>query len=142
MCRPTWEAESGSIVKKENRHTILYAVLRLALFAAVFTVSFLGFEKLFHSDAKIHPVWRYAASEGHAPIDILFVGNSHTYSSVDGKLLSEATGLNIRALTCASANGVNVAADLEAFLNYEVPKVVVLDLCPFGADQINYEEMR
>ena len=115
-------------MKKENRHTILYAVLRLALFAAVFAVTFLGLEKRFYSDAKIHPVWRYAANEGHAPIDILFVGNSHTYSSIDGKMLSEATGLNIRELTCASMNGVNVAADLEAFLNYEVPEVVVVEL--------------
>lgn len=129
-------------MKKENRHTIIYAVLRLALFAAVFAVTFLGLEKRFYSDAKIHPVWRYAANEGHAPIDILFVGNSHTYSSIDGKMLSEATGLNIRELTCASMNGVNVAADLEAFLNYEVPEVVVVELCPFGADQLNYEEMR
>lgn len=129
-------------MKKENKHTILYSIVRLVLFAAVFVVSFLGLEKRFRSDAKIHPVWKYAASEDHAPIDILFVGNSHTYSSVDGKMLSEATGLNIRELTCASANGVNVAADLEAFLNYEVPGVVVLEMCPFGADQINYDEMR
>ena len=129
-------------MKKENKLTILYSIVRLVLFAAVFAVSFLGLEKRFRSDAKIHPVWKYAASEDHAPIDILFVGNSHTYSSVDGKMLSEATGLNIRELTCASANGVNVAADLEAFLNYEVPGVVVLEMCPFGADQINYDEMR
>ena len=129
-------------MKKENKHTILYSIVRLVLFAAVFVVSFLGLEKRFHSDAKIHPVWKYVASEDHAPIDILFVGNSHTYSSIDGKMLSEATGLNIRELTCASANGVNVAADLEAFLNYEVPGVVVLEMCPFGADQINYDEMR
>ena len=132
----------GISVKKENRHTILYSVLRLVLFAAVFAVTFLGLEKRFYSDAKTHPVWRYAATEGHAPIDILFVGNSHTYSSVDGKMLSEATGLNIRELTCASANGVNVAADLEAFLNYEVPGTVVIELCPFGADKLNFEEMR
>ena len=132
----------GVSVKKENRHTILYSVLRLVVFAAVFAASFLGLEKRFHSDAKIHPVWKYVASEDHAPIDILFVGNSHTYSSIDGKMLSEATGLNIRELTCASANGVNIAADLEAFLNYEVPEVVVVELCPFGADKLNFEEMR
>ena len=129
-------------MKKENNHTLLYGVLRLVIFAAVFVVSFLELEKRFYSDAKIHPMWRYAAMEGHEPIDILFIGNSHTYSSVDGKLLSEATGLNIRALTCASANGVNMAADLEAFLHYEVPKVVVVELCPFSADRINFEEMR
>ena len=119
-------------MKRENGRKILYGFLRLALFAAVFAVSFLGLEKRFYSDAKTHPVWKYAASEGHAPIDILFAGNSHTYASVDGRLLSEATGLNIRELTCASVNGVNVAADLEAFLHYEVPKVVVVELCPFG----------
>lgn len=126
-------------MNKENRRKIIYGFLRLTLFAAVFVVSFLGFEKLFYSDVKTNPVWKYAVREGHAPIDILFVGNSHTYASVDGKLLSDATGLNIRELTCASVNGVNVAADLEAFLHYEVPTVVVVELCPFAT---NATEMR
>lgn len=116
------------------------ALIRLCLFAIVFSAIFLGLETLFFSERNIHPTWAYAAQEDHEPIDILFVGNSHTYTTIDGELISRATGLNVRSLTCASINGEIVSADLEAFLHYEVPKVVILEMSPFSVD--NFETMR
>lgn len=116
------------------------ALIRLVVFICVFFAAFMAVDRLFFSGSNIHPTWEYAAQPGHDPIDILFVGNSHTYTSIDAELLTQATGLNVRELTCASVNGEIVAADLAAFLEYEVPKVVVLEMCPFGAT--NFEEMR
>lgn len=123
-----------------QKHAKLLALGRLCLFVIIFCSLFLTLESIFFSDDQIHPTWAYVADPDHKPIDILFVGNSHTYTSIDAELISKATGLNIRGLTCSSINGAIVEASINAFLNYEVPKVVVLEMCPFAID--TYEAMR
>ena len=123
-----------------QKHAKLLALGRLCLFAIIFCSLFLALESFFFSDDQVHPTWAYVSDPDHKPIDILFVGNSHTYTTIDAELLSKATGLNIRALTCASINGEIAEANIEAFLNYEIPKVLVLEMCPFTAK--NFDAMR
>ena len=116
------------------------ALLRLVIFSCIFILIFCVMEEKLHENTFEHPTWTYATSPDNEPIDILFVGNSHTYTSIDSEVISLATDLNVRSLTCSSINGEVVAADLEAFLKYSVPQVVVLEMCPFTVD--NFEEMR
>lgn len=123
-------------IKKENWLTLLRMIIFTGIFVAIFSL----LETKLHENTFRHPTWTYATSPDSEPIDVLFVGNSHTYTSIDSEVISLATDLNVRSLTCSSINGEVVAADLEAFLEYSVPKVVVIEMCPFTVD--NFEEMR
>ena len=127
-------------MKIDKKSPLLRALVRLVIFACVFFAMLVGLDRLFFSSYYVHPTWEYAANCEHELIDVLFIGNSHTHTSIDAGLLSQATGLNIRSLSCDSTNGENVAAGLEAFLNYEIPKVVVVEMCPFTAK--NFALMR
>lgn len=127
-------------MNKTPSNSRLLALVRLCVFVIVFCLLFVVIDNHFFADNAIHPTWSYVADPEHEPIDILFVGNSHTYTSIDAEMISKATGLNVRALTCSSMNGENVAANVEAFLNYEIPKVLVLEVCPFSVN--NFETMR
>ncbi len=127
-------------MKNNSKKDNWLALLRLVIFSMIFISIFYVLEVKLHENSFRHPTWTYAANPDNEPIDVLFVGNSHTYTSIDAEVISLATDLNVRSLTCSSINGEVVAADLEAFLNYSVPKVVVIEMCPFTVD--NFEEMR
>lgn len=106
-------------------------LVRTFCFAIVFAVLFLKCESHFYDRGLIHSTWKYVASTNNAPIDILFVGNSHMFRTIDPELISRSMNLNARMLGEASLLSEVFYADLKAFLMYNKPRVIVLELCPF-----------
>ena len=135
----TYLSEVNSM-NKTQEYPKIRALIRLCAFSLVFFLMLFTLDSYLFSGSNIHPTWAYISDPEHEPVDILFVGNSHTYTTIDAEYISKATGLNVRALTCPSINGEISATIVEAALHYEVPEVIVLDICPFSVN--NFEDMR
>ncbi len=115
-------------------------ILRFAAFVVIFAVLSGLLETAFFDRRGLPSTWLYVSAEEHEPIDLLVVGNSHARNSIDTEMLSRELGINARTLGFSSSNGGLTATDLEVFLRYSVPEVVMLEMCPFMTD--NYEDMR
>lgn len=115
-------------------------VCHLLCFALILVVLVVALDKALFNENNVFPVWRNIRSEHTEPVDVLFVGNSHSYVSINNHVIGQALGKNVQHLCCSSANGGIVAAMLEAYLHYQVPELVVLECNPFMVN--NYEIMR
>ena len=118
----------------------LRILLRLFCFSLILTAIVFALDIALFDDSTVTPVWKAVRSQSSEPADVLFVGNSHTYASLDDRVISQALDKNAQILRCSSANGGIVAAMLEAYLHYDVPELVVLECNPFMVD--NYDTMR
>lgn len=119
---------------------LLRMLLRLISFAIILTALVFALDIALFDSSTVTPVWQAVRDGSTAPVDVLFVGNSHTYASLDDSIMRQALDKNVQILRCSSANGGIVAAMLEAYLHYDVPKLVVLECNPFIVD--NYATMR
>ncbi len=113
---------------------------RLICFALLLTALVFALDQALFDPSGVTPAWRAVREDDDRPVDVLFVGNSHTYASLDTDVLAQALDKNVQLLRCSSANGGIVAAMLEAYLHYRVPELVVLECNPFMVD--NYAVMR
>lgn len=112
---------------------------RLVVFTILFCSILIALDRAFFAADSLNDGWEYVRYK-EEPIDVLIVGNSHAYRSFDTELISEALDINCRMLATASANGTIMEASLQAFLQYQVPRIVVLEAYAFFTD--NYETMR
>lgn len=111
---------------------------RLICFALLLTALVFALDQALFDPSGVTPAWRAVREDDDRPVDVLFVGNSHTYASLDTDVLAQALDKNVQLLRCSSANGGIVAAMLEAYLHYRVPELVVLDAedVPAGVFQL------
>lgn len=123
-----------------QKRIIWHMLCRLLCFALLLAALVVALDKALFDENSVLPVWRNIRSGHIEPVDILLVGNSHSYVSINNHVIGQALGKNAQHLRCSSANGGIVAAMLEAYLHYQVPELVILECNPFMVN--NYEIMR
>lgn len=111
--------------------------LRATVFAVVFCIVFLACDKLFYDNNEVNSTW---GKLDNTKIDVLFMGNSHIDTSLDAKVLSDTTGLEIRALSSSAQNMEQTLANLKVLLKYQKPERIVLEV--FAVQINNKEEMQ
>ncbi|MBR3874555.1 MAG: hypothetical protein IKJ26_10375 [Clostridia bacterium] len=122
------------------KRPFLRMLLRLICFVLILTALVFVLDIALFDSSTVTPVWQAVRDGSTDPVDVLFVGNSHTYASLNDSVMRQALDKNVQILRCSSANGGIAAAMLEAYLHYNVPKLIVLECNPFMVD--NYATMR
>ena len=72
-------------------------------------------------------VWDYIQDTDREPIDILFMGNSHAYCSVNPVIINQCMDLNTMILGAGSQPMDQVYENMKVLLHYTRPKVIVLE---------------
>lgn len=104
--------------------------LRAISFVIVFCILFLCCEKLFFNKNDVNSVW---GKLDNTDIDILIMGNSHAYTSLNAKALSDAIGLEVDLLGSSSQYMEQTLENLKVVLQYQTPKYIVLETnCSYG----------
>lgn len=102
-------------------------IKRIAIFICCFSVIFLITESVFFKQPKEH-MWEYIYSDEEDPeIDILFLGSSLFFRSIDASLINESTGLKTGVLGCGSMNLKIARNDLTNALKHKSVKVLAID---------------
>lgn len=102
-------------------------VCKALCFVILFVGLFLGMDHLFYDKSKTSPVWEIIQNPKSKELDILFIGTSHAYTSINPLIINEALGLHTAVLS-ASAQPMDLAyADLKTLLHYKKPRVIVLE---------------
>ena len=87
-------------------------------------------------------VWE-KIEDPNVSVDILIMGNSHAYTSIDAQALSECLGKEIDILGSGSQNMEDTLAALKIVLAYEKPDIIILDVyavCNDSKDELQNEK--
>jgi len=101
-------------------------ICRLGLFCATFFSILLLLENIFFSRRGILTVWD-DIQHGEEAIDVLIMGNSHAYTALDAKCMSEALDKNIYVLGSGSQNMEMTYETLKFVLKHKKPQCIVLE---------------
>lgn len=106
-------------------------IIRVVGFLVLFCSIFMILEKTFFNRNEVNSVW---GKLENTEIDILLMGNSHLYTSLDAKVLSDATGLEIDCLGSGSQYMEQTLENLKVVLKYQKPKFIILETNCFYGD--------
>ena len=108
-------------------------IIHVIGFLIVFCFTFMIIEMLLFNRNDVNSVWGKIED---TEIDILLMGKSHIYTSLNAEVLSEATGLEIDCLASGSQYMEQTLENLKVVLKYQVPKYIVLETNCFCSDFI------
>lgn len=117
----------------------LRIIARVIGFCIVFIILFLGIEIYLFEDKRVSTVWETIQQEGEGP-DILFMGNSHMYTSTNPILINHKLGIDSKILGSSAQNMVMTKENLKVLLEYQKPDIIVLE--PYAALIDNREVMQ
>ena len=127
-------------------------IVRKALcFVCIFTGLFLALDHIFWDKSNTSPVWEMIQDSKSDDLDILFIGSSHAYTTINPLIINEALGIRTAVLS-TSAQPMDLAyADLKTLLQYKKPKVIVFEafkvkglakeLCKLGKEGYLYNDL-
>lgn len=101
-------------------------IKKIVIFILCFIIIFLLTEAFFYKQQKEH-MWEYIYKEEDDNIDVLFLGSSLFFRSVDASFINETTGLKTGILGCGSMNLKIALNDLEIALKHKKVQVLVID---------------
>ena len=112
------------IIKNRNFLIILFLIICISIF---------GINEYFSKKGYDGSSWNVYENLPENSIDLLFLGNSHSYTSFDPEIISEATGLKSFALGSPNSTLPLVYFELSKALKTQSPKYVVLETYVFDA---------
>ena len=102
--------------------------LRVGAFILIFCILFLGLEKFCFDDRSLWPTWKTLQSkEGEEP-DILILGNSNAYTTLNALYLSEAFEKNVQILASDSQIMPITLENYKVVSKYQNPKIIILEM--------------
>jgi len=99
-------------------------IIRVVVFWIFFCSIFMTLEKALFNRNEVNSVW---GKIENTEIDILLMGNSHLYTSINAKVLSDATGLEIDCLGSGSQYMEQTLENLKVVLKYQRPQYIILE---------------
>ena len=102
-------------------------VIRIGAFVCIFIICLMFLENIFFSKRGILTVWDNIQN-GEEQIDVLFMGNSHVYTALDTKCMSEALNKNIYVLGSGSQNMEMTYETLKYILKHKKPEIIILEI--------------
>lgn len=108
-------------------------IVRAISFGVVFCMLFITCEKVFFNRNEVNSVWEKIQNPKE-DIDVLIMGNSHAYTSLDAKVMSQATGLDVELLGSSSQYMEQTLENLKVVLRYQTPKCIILEANAAYAD--------
>lgn len=114
-------------------------IIRTISFSIVMIIILVGLEKIFFNSAAVCDTWEDIQNPMESDPDILFLGNSHIYTSINPEIINESTGLKVEILGSASQNSIITLSNLEIALRYKKPKCIILEANVILSD--NMEEL-
>lgn len=106
-------------------------ILRATTFVVVFCILFMVCERELFNKNEVSSVW---SKLDDTEIDVLIMGNSHVFTSLDAKVLSDATGLDIELLGSPAQYSEQTLENLKVVLQYQQPKYIILEMNCFYGD--------
>ncbi len=102
-------------------------LIRVTCFCGVFLFLFLLLEKLCYNSYPVSPTWDILQEKEAQPLDILFMGNSHAYCSIDTAMINQEMEIE-SAVLGSPAQSIEVTLEnLKVLLKYQKPRVIVLE---------------
>lgn len=115
--------------------------IRIVAFILVFAIIFGTLERVFYVKNNTSETWSMIQNKDHEPLDILFMGNSHIFCTINPAILNESLGLNT-AILGSSAQYIDITYEnLKVVLKHKKPKAIVLEANVFfekQSDKIGY----
>lgn len=102
-------------------------LVRAISFLALFCGLFYALEIGCYDTSAVSDTWEELANEETEPYDILFMGNSHLYCSLNPLVVNESLGIHTAILGSSSQFMEMTLENLKVVLEYQVPKAIVLD---------------
>ncbi|MDR0485136.1 MAG: hypothetical protein LBH29_00235 [Elusimicrobiota bacterium] len=99
--------------------------LRAIVCSALFILILLSCEKILFVDGSCWGVWKNVSENKN--VEILFLGTSQSYTSVDNAVLSEMFNKNISVLGVPGTRMPLIYEALKIVLKYQKPKIVIID---------------
>ena len=90
-------------------------------------VLFLTLDRVFYDKRNTFPVWDMIQDSEGKELDILFMGNSHAFTSVNPILINEALKIKTVVLGSSAQPMELTYANLKVLLQYKKPKAIVLE---------------
>lgn len=110
-------------------------ILRKALcFVLIFLGLFLTLDQIFYDKSDTSQVWEIIQDSKTKDIDILFMGNSQTYTAINPVVINEALNINTMVLGSPSQPIELTYSNLKVLLHYKKPKVIVLEAYTLNKD--------
>lgn len=101
-------------------------LIRVVTFLCIFIAIFFALEEACFDDTSVSPVWDIVQNSQGESLDILFMGNSHMYCSVNPWVINEALDIETAILGSSSQYMEITLENLEVVLKYQKPKAIVL----------------
>ena len=89
-------------------------------------------------DGPHSELWRQVCNDKE--IDMLFLGNSHAYTSVDTKLLTEVYGIEVDTLSASSCSFKESYEAFNCLLKYTKPKYIVIEMYSVLSDSLGNQQ--
>lgn len=102
-------------------------IVRVISFLALFCVLFYALEIGCYDTSAVSDTWEELSNEETEPYDILFMGNSHMFCSLNPLVINEALGIHTAVLGTSSQYMQMTVENLKAVLEYQVPKAIILE---------------
>ena len=106
-------------MKRALRDALIFIVCFLLIFTILDRTTF--------EEPGTSSVWDYIQGPDREPIDILFMGNSHAYCSVNPTIINQCMDMNTMILGAGSQPMDQVYENMKVLLHYVRPKVIVLE---------------
>lgn len=104
-----------------------YIVLRGILFCVFLMVILVNIEKIFFNTASVCDTWADIQDPLSENPEVLFVDNSHIYTSINPDIIEQAMGIKAEILGSASQNIEMTLSNLEIALKYKAPDYIILE---------------
>lgn len=118
--------------------SLVGSFLRIFCFGIVFLLCVCAVDSLTGASvyaSRQNHVWDKLQNGDH--INILVMGNSHAYASLDTEVLSKAYNLEVDTLGSGSQNMIQTLAALKVVLKYDIPDCIVLETFSACSDSQN-----
>lgn len=120
--------ESNNKMNSVCKSSKYIKLTKAVCFVLIFVIIFCLLERTFYSYAAVSEAWDIVQDNSAEPLDILFMGGSHVFCSINPVILNEATGLNT-AILGSSAQPITVTYEnLRTVLKYQTPPIIVLEV--------------
>lgn len=111
--------------------------IRAISFCIIFCALFMLCEKIFFSRNEICSTWEKVQNVDN--VDVLVMGSSRAFTSIDADAMSQALGLDVEILGSSSQYMVQTLNNLKVVLDYQNPRLIVLEAYSIFSDG---EELR
>lgn len=116
-------------------------LIRTILFFIVFSIIFLILEKQFFSYSNVHGTWKDIQNEDLGAPDVLFIGNSHIYRSINPNIIEETLSIKAEILGSASQTAPITLQNLDIVLDYKIPKCIIIECYIFCLDNNSMKDI-